>query len=181
MDPNSQCCVLNDNGTACSRALTCKSHGIIAKRAVPGRTAPFDVLLREWNEKHNPQLASGGMKKSKSNEGEDASSALRAEESNVPKRRKNKKKEAESLLIFGEVSDSDAARSGHEDQNGDSGLDSEEEIEAVLNGLNSKAAKTALKPFPGLSNPFQSAYLVKDVRVSRWRESLAGAIVQQGK
>lgn len=165
--------MLNDNHTPCSRALTCKSHGIHAKRSVPGRTAPFDVLLKEWNEKHNPALA---MKKMGSKEGGEKPVV----EEVVKKRKKDKKKENESSLVYGEVSDSDP-HSGYEDANGDSGLDSEEEVEAVLSGMNSRAAQSALSPFPGLTNPFQSAYLVKDVRISRYRESLAGAIISHGK
>lgn len=41
----------------CSRALTCKSHSVGAKRDVPGRSKPYDVLFAEWNAVHKPHLA----------------------------------------------------------------------------------------------------------------------------
>lgn len=154
-----------------------------SKRAVPGRTTSYDVLLREYNEKHNPNF---GMKKSNSGQGAEKEAAEK--ESNgatttttapVAQKKKatKKNKENEATLIYGEVSDSDA-HSGLED-GADSGLDSEEEMEAVLAGMESKAAGAGSRPFPGLGDPFQSAYLVKDVRISRYRESLAGAILSK--
>lgn len=52
---NEQCGVLvPPNNTPCARSLTCKTHSMGAKRSVPGRSAPYDVLLNEWQKKHNP-------------------------------------------------------------------------------------------------------------------------------
>jgi hypothetical protein len=43
---NEQCGVLvPPNDTPCARSLTCKTHSMGAKRSVPGRSAPYDVLL----------------------------------------------------------------------------------------------------------------------------------------
>ncbi|KAG9552945.1 hypothetical protein KCU71_g12121, partial [Aureobasidium melanogenum] len=43
-----QCAVPLPNGARCARGLTCKRHGMSAKRAVPGRSAPFDQLLATY-------------------------------------------------------------------------------------------------------------------------------------
>ncbi|OAV91320.1 hypothetical protein PTTG_08230 [Puccinia triticina 1-1 BBBD Race 1] len=52
---NEQCGVLvPPNNTPCARSLTCKTHSMGAKRSVPGRSAPYDVLLNEWQKKNNP-------------------------------------------------------------------------------------------------------------------------------
>lgn len=42
------CAVQNEDGTFCKRILTCKSHPMSLKRAVPGRSAAFDVLLAAY-------------------------------------------------------------------------------------------------------------------------------------
>lgn len=46
IDIEIQCAVTLKSGNQCSRSLNCKAHSMSAKRAVPGRSAPFDALLR---------------------------------------------------------------------------------------------------------------------------------------
>ncbi|GAA6017191.1 hypothetical protein JCM11491_001847 [Sporobolomyces phaffii] len=48
VDPDRQCGVINERGLPCQRSLTCKTHNMTAKRAVPHRSQPFDSLLLEW-------------------------------------------------------------------------------------------------------------------------------------
>ncbi len=48
VDVERQCGVMGANGQQCARSLTCKSHSMGAKRAVPGRTKPYDVLLNAY-------------------------------------------------------------------------------------------------------------------------------------
>jgi SAGA-associated factor 73 len=45
VDIEKQCAVTLASGNQCARGLTCTRHGMSAKRAVPGRSAPFDQLL----------------------------------------------------------------------------------------------------------------------------------------
>ncbi|CAD0101284.1 unnamed protein product [Aureobasidium mustum] len=45
VDIERQCAVPLASGAQCPRDLTCTRHGMSAKRAVPGRSAPFDQLL----------------------------------------------------------------------------------------------------------------------------------------
>ncbi|KAG9652753.1 hypothetical protein KCU98_g7685, partial [Aureobasidium melanogenum] len=48
IDIEKQCAVPLPNGAQCARGLTCKRHGMGAKRTVPGRGAPFDQLLATY-------------------------------------------------------------------------------------------------------------------------------------
>lgn len=48
VDVDKQCGVINDKGYPCPRSLTCKTHNMSAKRAVPGRSRAYDILLFEW-------------------------------------------------------------------------------------------------------------------------------------
>lgn len=48
--------MINDKGLPCSRSLTCKTHTVGAKRAVQGRTRPYDELFIEWQRAHNPNF-----------------------------------------------------------------------------------------------------------------------------
>ncbi|GFZ51000.1 hypothetical protein JCM24511_08758 [Saitozyma sp. JCM 24511] len=56
LDFDRHCGVINDKGLPCSRSLTCKTHTVGAKRAVSGRSRPFDELHLEWQRKHNPNF-----------------------------------------------------------------------------------------------------------------------------
>jgi SAGA-associated factor 73 len=58
VDVEKQCGVPLANGAQCARSLTCKSHSMGAKRAVPGRSAPYDKLLAEYQRKNQAKLQS---------------------------------------------------------------------------------------------------------------------------
>ncbi|TGJ88532.1 hypothetical protein E0Z10_g230 [Xylaria hypoxylon] len=47
VDVEEQCGVLLSNGQPCARSLACKKHSMAAKRAVAGRSRPYDELLAE--------------------------------------------------------------------------------------------------------------------------------------
>ncbi|WWC72211.1 uncharacterized protein I206_106173 [Kwoniella pini CBS 10737] len=51
-----QCGVINDKSLPCARSLTCKTHTVGAKRAVQGRTRPYDELYLEWMRENNPNF-----------------------------------------------------------------------------------------------------------------------------
>ncbi|KAG2225868.1 hypothetical protein INT45_007112 [Circinella minor] len=52
LDLDKQCGVIQGpNNTPCTRSLTCKSHSMGAKRAVSGRSQPYDVLLSAYQKK----------------------------------------------------------------------------------------------------------------------------------
>ncbi|KAK4177352.1 hypothetical protein QBC36DRAFT_371827 [Triangularia setosa] len=52
VDVERQCGVTLANGLPCARSLTCKSHSMSAKRAVPGRSLPYDMLLLAYQKKN---------------------------------------------------------------------------------------------------------------------------------
>ncbi|KAJ3055909.1 Dcp1p-Dcp2p decapping enzyme complex alpha subunit [Rhizophlyctis rosea] len=47
-DLDKNCGVPLDNGHPCTRSITCKIHPVSAKRAVPGRTMQYDMLVGEY-------------------------------------------------------------------------------------------------------------------------------------
>ncbi|KAI9826306.1 MAG: Dcp1p-Dcp2p decapping enzyme complex alpha subunit [Thelocarpon impressellum] len=52
VDVEKQCGVPLANGAQCARSLTCKSHSMGAKRGVPGRSLPYDMLLSVYQKKN---------------------------------------------------------------------------------------------------------------------------------
>lgn len=65
LDYDRQCGVINDKNLPCSRSLTCKTHTVGAKRAVQGRTRPYDELFIEWQRAHNPNFKEPQPKREK--------------------------------------------------------------------------------------------------------------------
>lgn len=58
VDVEKQCGVPLPNGAHCARSLTCKSHSMGAKRAVPGRSLPYDMLLQMYQKKNQARQQS---------------------------------------------------------------------------------------------------------------------------
>ena len=58
VDVEKQCGVQLPNGGNCARSLTCKSHSMGAKRAVPGRSMPYDQLLAAYQKKNQAKQQS---------------------------------------------------------------------------------------------------------------------------
>lgn len=58
VDVERQCGVILPNGQPCARSLTCKSHSMGAKRAVPGRSLPYDMLLAAYQKKNQAKQQS---------------------------------------------------------------------------------------------------------------------------
>ena len=52
VDVERHCGVLLPNGQPCARSLTCKSHSMGAKRAVAGRSMPYNMLLAAYQKKN---------------------------------------------------------------------------------------------------------------------------------
>lgn len=58
VDVERQCGVSLPNGGYCARSLTCKSHSMGLKRAVPGRSLPYDMLLAQYQKKNQAKIQS---------------------------------------------------------------------------------------------------------------------------
>ncbi|KAL2357853.1 SCA7, zinc-binding domain-containing protein [Cryomyces antarcticus] len=56
VDVERQCGVELKEGAMCARSLTCKSHSMGAKRAVPGRSLPYDTLLANYQKTNQAKL-----------------------------------------------------------------------------------------------------------------------------
>lgn len=50
IDVEQHCGVPLPSGRRCAGALTCRRHGMSSKRAVPGRSMPFDMLLHAYQQ-----------------------------------------------------------------------------------------------------------------------------------
>lgn len=87
-DVDTQCGVINDKGLPCSRSLTCKSHSMGAKRAVPGRCKPYDELLLEWQRIHNPALVAKLEEKERALAAAKAAAAERKQRKLLEKKKK---------------------------------------------------------------------------------------------
>lgn len=61
VDVERQCGVPLPNGSLCARSLTCKSHAMGAKRAVPGRSLPYDILLAQYQKKNQAKQQKAAM------------------------------------------------------------------------------------------------------------------------
>lgn len=57
LDVEKQCGVPLPSGGFCARSLTCKTHSMGAKRAVPGRSAPYDILLQQYQKRNQAKIA----------------------------------------------------------------------------------------------------------------------------
>lgn len=71
VDVEKQCGVTLPQGGQCARSLTCKSHSMGAKRAVPGRSAPYDKLLMEYQRKNQAKLQKAVFEAAKPGEEDD--------------------------------------------------------------------------------------------------------------
>lgn len=61
VDVEKQCGVPLPSGGFCARSLTCKTHSMGAKRAVLGRSAPYDVLLQQYQKRNQAKLAASNV------------------------------------------------------------------------------------------------------------------------
>lgn len=57
VDVEKQCGVPLPSGGFCARSLTCKTHSMGAKRAVLGRSAPYDILLQQYQKRNQAKIA----------------------------------------------------------------------------------------------------------------------------
>jgi SCA7, zinc-binding domain len=49
VDVERRCGVIKAEGVPCARSLACTIHSMLAKRAVPGRSLPYDMLLAAYH------------------------------------------------------------------------------------------------------------------------------------
>jgi SAGA-associated factor 73 len=75
VDVERQCGVPLPNGQLCARSLTCKSHSMSAKRGVPGRSLPYDMLLAAYQKKNQAKQQKAAIDANAPLEDEDEANA----------------------------------------------------------------------------------------------------------
>ncbi|KAH8668334.1 SCA7, zinc-binding domain-containing protein [Xylariales sp. PMI_506] len=75
VDVEKQCGVILPNGQPCARSLTCKSHSMGAKRAVAGRSLPYDMLLAAYQKKNQAKQQKAALDANAPLEDEDEANA----------------------------------------------------------------------------------------------------------
>jgi len=137
VDVEKQCGVLLANGQMCARSLTCKSHAMGAKRSVPGRSLPYDILLAQYQKKNQAKLQKAAMERNAAEERE---------------------------------------REGMEEGGEGGRVDSEEEVERVMNGLGRWAPKPLVEWGAGLGGGGVWGGVGRRTRGIRFREQLGEAL-----
>ncbi|KAK4705335.1 SAGA-associated factor 73, partial [Phenoliferia sp. Uapishka_3] len=195
VDVEKQCGVITDKGYPCTRSLTCKTHSMGAKRSVPHRSQPYDILLHEWQKLTKPDFKNskpvqprvgpgseaygagiGEGKKKKRSGGEGGAGTGRGSGETGKERRTRDK--GKGLLIVGEWEESDAGE--------DEGLiDSEDEVESVLGVLQRlpHGRPLTMDSSSGGSAGFSTASLFagRNSKLGRLREVLGGVFGGAGR
>ena len=201
VDFDKQCGVINDKGLNCSRSLTCKSHSMGAKRAVEGRSKPYDELLLEWNRLNNPNFVepvkreSKAEKKAKKDKEKaekkkqqmEAAAAL-ANDPNAPKKasgggggtgtKKTKKGTGTTTTTSATVAvaGSGPIVSNDNDENIDD-LDSEEEVDALVQAIRVAHDRGVMSVPLAVPSDAGSWFVARRERVRTCRELLANALM----
>lgn len=131
---DTQCGVINDKGLPCSRALKCKTHSMGAKRAVPGRSKPYDELLLDFQRANDPNFVEPVKKETKAEK-----KAAREREREEKKRLAAEAKAASPAKKKKPPATAAAPTQEDEDEEDLDALDSEAEIESLA-----KAVRTAI-------------------------------------
>ncbi|PWN48792.1 SCA7-domain-containing protein [Violaceomyces palustris] len=199
LDVDKQCGVINDKGLPCSRSLTCKSHSMGAKRAVEGRSRPYDELLFEWQKATNPSFVA------KLEEKEKAMAAAKAAAAAAPPKEKKKKTSSNTNGPGGANKKSSSAnkdgkdgKDGHgggaggpgghanvrvEDEDADmytNGADDAEvdaELVSIIEAITTAASKDRTTTLPLATRNFAGSFTARAKRMRRLRDILKEGLV----
>lgn len=181
VDYDKQCGVINDKGLPCSRSLTCKAHSMGAKRAVQGRSKPYDELLLEWNRAHNPNWVEPVKKETKAEkkekrEKEKAEKKRLAMEAAIasgidPNKATTKKapKKTQATTTANRLEGDDAAENLDD-------LDSEVEVESLVRAVQDGQSKGIVGVPLAVPNSESSWFVVRRERLRNCRDLLASAL-----
>lgn len=145
IDFNKQCGVQLPEGGYCARSLTCKSHSMGAKRAVNGRTQPFDSLLAAYHKQHQTKIGAAAEKRAKQQEIQKQQKQIQKEQKKQLQQQKQsqrgKNKSGSSTGNSGANAKSSTSSGSGKNAQGEVGSDPtitltpEEETTQVLNGV----------------------------------------------
>ncbi|KAI9275465.1 SCA7, zinc-binding domain-containing protein [Phascolomyces articulosus] len=143
LDLDKQCGVIQGpNNTPCTRSLTCKSHSMGAKRAVAGRSQPYDVLLSAYQKKAIGRPQSTGANAS-TNKG--TTTVTKTTKTNAKKSQNRTASPAPASATGTNAQDSIQINEEHH-------VNSDEEVDNVMNAIRQSC------PMPLAEKPF---YFVK--------------------
>ncbi|SJL03581.1 uncharacterized protein ARMOST_06938 [Armillaria ostoyae] len=190
VDFDRQCGVINDKGLECSRSLTCKSHSMGAKRAVQGRSRPYDELLLDWQRANNPNFVEPVKRESKAEKkekrekeklekkrlAEEAAAAmgidLTKKSNNSSSKKSGKKSSGAATGAATKLVDSKA---GEIEENLDD-LDSEAEVDTLINSIRVARKKGIVARPLAVPCDASSWFVQRRERARCCRELLAGAL-----
>lgn len=192
IDVDKQCGVINDKGLPCSRSLTCKSHSMGAKRAVEGRSAPYDTLLFEWQKATNPSFVAKLEEKEKAIAAAKAAAAAAPPKEKKKKNAKDGKSKTSGSAISGAVPGGAGGAAGGtggvfiEDDDMDmfdAGADEDQmdqELVSVLGAIASAGARDRTMPLPMAVRGFAGCYTSRAKRMRNLRELLREGLAPGG-
>ncbi|KAI5124273.1 hypothetical protein M0805_005122 [Coniferiporia weirii] len=188
VDLDRQCGVINDKNLPCSRALTCKSHSMGAKRAVQGRSKAYDDLLNEFNKERNPNYIEPVKRQTKAERkekkekdkaekkrlaGEAAAAAAAAKQATGGSVKKGKKSTATGPRGGSTVQEE------AEDENMDD-VDSEAELDSMVKAV--RTAQAAGIIGVPLAVPYDAGtwFVARRERLRNCKDLLASALAPRG-
>lgn len=194
VDLDKQCGVINDKNLPCSRSLTCKSHSMGAKRAVQGRSRPYDELLLEWNRQNNPNFVEPVKRESKQErkerkEREKAEKKRLAQEAaaaqGIDTTKKSagaggtgtkKKKTATAATSAPTAASAVPGAKAHIEVHEDEDIDSEAEVDTLVRAVRAAEDKGILGVPLAVPCDASSWFVARRERVRTCRELLASAL-----
>ncbi|KIM68576.1 hypothetical protein SCLCIDRAFT_104847 [Scleroderma citrinum Foug A] len=185
VDYDKQCGVINDKGLPCSRSLTCKAHSMGAKRAVQGRSKPYDELLLEWNRANNPNWVEPVKKETKAEKKE------KREKEKAEKKRMAMEAAIASgldpkIAVAKKSVKKPAISSGLHRLEGEDGvenlddLDSEAEVDSLVRAVQSAQTRGVIGLPLAVPTSESSWFVVRRERLRNCRGHLANAFAPNG-
>ncbi|CAI6508809.1 AIS_HP2_G0018450.mRNA.1.CDS.1 [Saccharomyces cerevisiae] len=139
IDFNKQCGVGLPEGGYCARSLTCKSHSMGAKRAVSGRSKPYDVLLADYHREHQTKIGAAAEKRAKQQELQKLQKQIQKEQKKHTQQQKQGQRSKQRNGNGGKSAKNGNKNAAHSSNNTNEGghisLTPEEETTQVLNGV----------------------------------------------
>ncbi|CAI5273587.1 ASB_HP2_G0019700.mRNA.1.CDS.1 [Saccharomyces cerevisiae] len=139
IDFNKQCGVELPEGGYCARSLTCKSHSMGAKRAVSGRSKPYDVLLADYHREHQTKIGAAAEKRAKQQELQKLQKQIQKEQKKHTQQQKQGQRSKQRNVNGGKSAKNGGKSTVHNGNNineiGHVNLTPEEETTQVLNGV----------------------------------------------
>lgn len=202
IDLDKHCGVINDKNLHCSRALTCKSHSMGAKRAVQGRSRPYDELLLALQRLKDPNFVEPAKRPSKAErkemkekdkaekkrraaEAAAAAAAAKVAAGGTPGQKKGKKAAGTGVTTgsggsgAAAAAAAAAARGEPEDENMDD-VDSEAELDALVRAVRGARASGVIAVPLAVPCDTGTWFVARRERLRNCKDLLSQALASRG-